>query len=50
MIVASLGCTINLSSPFRTLAFLLAGPLLTKTSPHAAIRSVSALKKADLAS
>ena len=30
-------------------AFLLAGLLLTQTSAHAAIRSVSALKKADLA-
>ena len=49
MIVASLGYAINLSSPFRTLAFLLAGLLLTQTSAHAAIRSVSALKKADLA-
>ena len=49
MIVASLGYAINLSSPFRTLAFLLAGLLLTQNSAHAAIRSVSALKKADLA-
>ena len=49
MMVASLGYAINLSSPFRTLSFLLAGLLLTQTSAHAAIRSVSALKKADLA-
>ena len=50
MIVASLGFAIKLSSPFRTLAFLLAGLLLTHTSAHVAVRSVSALKKVDLVS
>lgn len=50
MIVASLGFALKLSSPFRTLAFLLAGLLLTHTSAHVAVRSVSALKKVDLVS
>ena len=34
---------------FRTLAFLLAPLLLSRTFTHAAIRSVSTMKKADLA-
>ena len=41
--------SIIVSSPFQTLAFLLASLLLSQTSPHAAICSISTVKKAELA-
>lgn len=41
--------SIIVSSPFQTLAFLLASLLLSQTSPHAAICGISTVKKAELA-